>query len=72
VLVGGAKPTESNGETLQWACISQGTASAVARGIATPPTTALTVPDAGTGQTNIAKNVEAKPMLAKYVPSECK
>ena len=72
VLVGGTTPTESNGETLQWACISQGTASAVARGITTPPNTALTVPAAGTGQTNVAVDVAANPMLAKYVPSECK
>ncbi len=71
-LVGGATPTESNGETLQWTCISQGTASAVARGLTTPPTTALTVPAAATGQTNIAADVAAAPMLAKYVPSECK
>ena len=74
VLVGGAAntATKSNGETLQWACISQGTASAVARGISSPPTTALTVATAGDGQTNIAADVTAKPMLAKYVPSECK
>lgn len=72
VLVGGTTPTQSNGETLQWACISQGTASAVARGIATPPTTALTIPDAGANQTNVAVTKEAAPMLAKYVPSECK
>ena len=71
-LVGGATPTESNGETLQWACISQGTASAIARGLTTPPDTALTVPAAVTGQTNIAADVTAAPMLAKYVPSECK
>lgn len=72
VLVGGSSPTASNGETLQWACISQGTASAVARGISTPPSTALTVAAAGSGQTNVAVDVAANPMLAKYVPSECK
>lgn len=77
-LVGGTtNPTVSNGETLQWACVSQGTASAAARGIAstvlTATVTGVTIPAAGTGFTNVATTVDgAKPMPAKYVPSECK
>lgn len=78
VLVGGdgdptATVTASNGETLQWACVSAGNATAISRGIATPPNTALVLPTAPTGVDFEAVAVDgAKPMPAKYVPSECK
>ncbi|WP_218208749.1 pilin [Acinetobacter sp. F9] len=63
--------TVSNGETLQWACVSEGTATATGRGIdAADAVVTLTAPTStGNVITAVASTVG---MPAKYVPSECK
>lgn len=63
----------SNGETLQWACISEGETAAVERGL-----TAANIDVGFTGLTGtgiaatatVTASTDAMP--AKYVPSECK
>ena len=67
--------TASNGETLQWTCISQGTTAAVARGIlvANVPDIGLTQGTATPTANGVAVDTGAAVgMPAKYVPSECK
>ncbi|MDH2172819.1 prepilin-type N-terminal cleavage/methylation domain-containing protein [Acinetobacter johnsonii] len=63
--------TVSNGEALQWACVSEGTSAAVGRGIAA--TDAVVTLAAPTSAGNvIAAVASTAAMPAKYVPSECK
>ena len=66
-----AATTVSNGEALQWACVSQGTSAAVGRGlVATDAIVDLTAPTTTGNVITAVASTAAMP--AKYVPSECK
>ena len=66
-----ASTTVSNGETLQWTCVSEGNSAAIGRGLTTPPTVVFAA-QTGTGVIATTAVTTTMAMPAKYVPSECK
>lgn len=62
----------SNGETLQWACISAGETAATERGLTAANINVAFAAQTGTGVVATTAVLDSAAMPAKYVPSECK
>jgi len=64
--------TVSNGETLQWTCVSDGKTAATERGLGATGLDVAFTAATGTGAVATTAVAVADAMPGKYVPSECK